>query len=85
MTKITIIQHDDGKFEIHGEVPGGVRPLDLIMGLQAHVDLVATYLKQPKPKVLIALTAMCKTVDENPEALHREVVQVAMPKDYKEK
>ena len=55
------------------------------MGLQAHVDLVATYLKQPKPKVLIALTAICQTVDENPEALHREVVQVAIPKDYKEK
>jgi len=24
MTKITVITHDDGQIEVHGEVPGGL-------------------------------------------------------------
>lgn len=80
MTKITVITHGRGQIEVQGEVPGGVEPFDLLMGLHAHVDCIATYLKQPKQKIIANLMLLCQMIDENPDKISRKSVEINLPK-----
>ena len=79
MTKITVISHDNGQIEVHGEVPGGVKPFDLLMSAHAFIDCVATYLKQPKQKIIAHLMLLCQTIDANPDKLNRKAVEIQLP------
>lgn len=79
MTKITIITHDGGQIEVQGEVPGGVEPIALLMGIHAHVDCVATYLKQPKQKIIAHFMMLCQMIDEHPDKINRTAYEVQLP------
>lgn len=79
MTKITVISHDNGQIEVHGEVPGGVKPFDLLMSAHAFIDCVATYLKQPKQKIIAHLMLLCQMIDDNPDKTNRKAVEIQLP------
>ena len=79
MTKITVISHDNGQIEVQGEVPGGVEPFSLLMSAHAFIDCVATYLKQPKQKIIAHLMLLCQMIDANPDKLNRKAVEIQLP------
>lgn len=79
MTKITVISHDNGQIEVHGEVPGGVEPFSLLMSAHAFIDCVATYLKQPKQKIIAHLMLLCQTIDANPDKMNRKAIEMKLP------
>ena len=59
--------------------PGGVEPFALLMGIHAHVDCVATYLKQPKQKIIAHLIMLCQMIDEHPDKINRTAYEVQLP------
>lgn len=49
------------------------------MGIHAHVDCVATYLKQPKQKIIAHLMMLCQMIDEHPDKINRTAYEVRLP------
>ena len=58
---------------------GGGKPFDLLMGILAHVDCVATNLNQPKRKIITHLMLLCQTIDEHPDMINRTSYEVKLP------
>jgi len=79
MTEITVINHDNGQIEVHGNIPGGVEPFSLLMSAHAFIDCVATNLKAPKQDIIAHLMLICQMIDANPDKINRKVVEIKLP------